>query len=716
MRKFFVRLLIVAVFMIALFGSESSTDVVYLTGGGLLDVAQGKIIPDALVIIDGDTITYAGPRKKFESEPDKTVIDCSGKTILPGLFDAHIHLGGSSSLGYINIDERRKLSAFLYAGVTSFFDLGGVPDWIFALRDAEKLNSLGSPRIFAVGPLFTSPKGHGTEYGVPMAVTPTTEKEAREGVKKLIEAKPECIKIIYEKGSDRFTSLSYELMEAIIDEAHKNDFPVVTHIITFAQAKDALRAGTDGLAHMVTDQEVSEEFLDEMKQKSVFCIPTLTVFESLSGGMLAITEHQDKPLMTNGVSREIIAALVKTKGMPGMNDRLKAWEKSLDFAMRNVKKMSEAGIKLAVGTDAGNPAVFFGPSVHREMELMVEAGISPAEVIEAATRNAAEIVGQGERLGTISEGKLADILIVDGNPLENIQDTQDIFMVIKNGNILDRKDLARKINPPEEAPVEPESDPEASQKIQAVPPPDIDAAVKKKIVEAKGILRKGVNTWDPELMKKARDRLLGLMARGESRNFYPLYYIALCDYRLATYYLTLGQMDKAEPYIKEGQDYLKKAMEVNPDSGELDAFYAYMLGFEIALDPGKAMSLGIQSFQYFGKAFEKSPENPRIHYLKGVSDLYTPEQYGGGADAAIKTLTKSVELFEKEDIQDPVLPSWGKDEAYVFLGMAHNMKGDKDKAAELFKKALEVNPEFMMAKDELEKIKKYPLLLSLKFW
>lgn len=706
MRKFYACLLIVAAFMMPLCCSASGADFIYLTGGGLLDVGQGKVIPDALVIIDGDTIAYAGPGKKVERAPDKTVIDCSGKTILPGLFDAHIHLGGSSSIGYVHVDETRKLCAFLYAGVTSVFDLGGLPDWIFGLRDAEKKNDHGSPRIFAVGPLFTCPKGHGTEYGVPMAVTPTTEKEAREGVKKLIEAEPECIKIIYEKGSERMPSLSYQLMEAIIDEAHKNDFPVVTHIITFEQAKDALKAGTDGLAHMVSDREVSGEFLDEMRQKSVFCIPTLTVFESLSGGMMAITEHQDKPLMTNGVSREIIAALVKTKAMPGMKDRLKAWRESLSYAMKNVKKMSDSGIKLAVGTDAGNPAVFFGPSVHREMELMVEAGISPADAIEAATRNAAEIVGQEERLGTISEGKLADILVVNGNPLENIQDTQDIFMVIKNGKILDRQELAKKINPPEEPAVEPKSVPQASRKTQAVSPPDIDAAVKKKIVEAKAFLRKGVNTWDPELMKKARDRLIGLMARGESGSFYPLYYIALCDYRLATYYLTLGQMDKAEPYIKEGQDYLKKAMEVNPDSGELDAFYAYMLGFEIALDPEKAMSLGIQSFQYFGKAFAKSPENPRVHYLKGVSDLYTPEQYGGGADAAIKTLTKSVELFEKENIQDPVLPSWGKDEAYVFLGMAHNMKGDKERAAELFEKALEVNPEFMMAKDELDKIKK----------
>jgi tetratricopeptide (TPR) repeat protein len=180
----------------------------------------------------------------------------------------------------------------------------------------------------------------------------------------------------------------------------------------------------------------------------------------------------------------------------------------------------------------------------------------------------------------------------------------------------------------------------------------------------------------------------------------------MCDYRLATYYLTLGQLDNAAPYIKDSQDYLKKAMEMNPDFGELDAFYAYMLGFQIALEPENGMSLGFETYKYFGKAFEKSPENPRIHFLKGTSELFTPAEYGGGADTAIKTLVKSIDLFEKENIKDPVLPSWGKDEAYTFLGMAYNQKGDTDKAAEFFRKALEVNPEFQMARDELNKLKK----------
>ena len=706
MKKVFILLLFASLFMILLNGSESTTEFTYLIGGDLLDVTEGEIIPDSLVIIEGDTIIYADPKKTYEISPDKNVIDCSGKTILPGLFDAHIHLGGASTLGYIYIEDARKLNAFLYSGVTSVFDLGAVPDSIFSLRDAEMKNELMSPRIFAVGPVFTSPKGHGTEYGVPMSVTPTTEKEAREAVRKLIEQKPDHIKIIYEKDSERFTSLSYDLMETIIDEAHKHNFPVVTHIITFEHAKDALNAGTDGLAHMVTDQEVTQDFLDEMKKKGVYCIPTLAVFESFSRGMVGIPENLKGPLSEQGISREIIADLAKKMDMPGVNDHLNAWKMTLHFAKINAKKMFDAGIKLAVGTDAGNPAVFHGPSVHREMELMVEAGIPPAEVIKAATANAAEILGKEEKLGTISEGKLADILVIEGNPLDEIQNTQKIFMVIKNGQVLDREELALNINPPENALRQQETKTETTKKETALPISELNSTVKNQIIEAKNLLKKGVNTWDLEQLKKARDILLGLIAKEKDESFYPMYYIALCDYRLATYYLTLAEMDKAGPYIKESQDYLKKAMEQEPEFGELDAFYAYMLGFEIAMNPEKGMSLGFEIYQYFGKAFEKSPKNPRIYFLKGSSELFTPAEYGGGADIAIKTLAKSVDLFEKENIEDPVKPSWGKDEAYTFLGMAYNQKGDQDKAIEFFTKALEINPEFRMAKDELEKIKK----------
>ncbi len=245
-----------------------------------------------------------------------------------------------------------------------------------------------------------------------------------------------------------------------------------------------------------------------------------------------------------------------------------------------------------------------------------------------------------------------------------------------------------------------------SKKAEAAFSPEIDSSLAQKIKDAKELMKKGLDTWDPEPMKKARDGLLGLLVKEKQESLYLLYYIVLCDYRLTNYYFASAEMAKAEAFIKESQKYLEKAMEMALAFGELDALYASMLGFEIALHNEKAMSLGFQIFQYFGKALEKSPENPRIHLLKGLSDLFTPEEYGGGPDVAIKTLNKSVELFEKEDIKDSMKPSWGKDEAYTFLGMAYNQKGESDRAAGLFKKALKTNPEFGLAIEELRKIEK----------
>jgi tetratricopeptide (TPR) repeat protein len=237
------------------------------------------------------------------------------------------------------------------------------------------------------------------------------------------------------------------------------------------------------------------------------------------------------------------------------------------------------------------------------------------------------------------------------------------------------------------------------------PSHQFDPSVVEQIKEAKELLKKGVDTWDPEVMKKARDRFLGLLAKNQQESLYLLYYISLSDFRLINYYMASAEMNKAETYIKESQIYLGKAMNMDAEFGELDALYASLLGFEIALHQEKAMSLGYQIFQYFGKAFEKSPDNPRVQYLKGVSDLFTPEQFGGGPDAAIKSLTQSIELFEKQDIQDPVKPSWGEEEAYTFLGMAYNQKGETEKAKEAFTKALEINPDYGLAKDELRKLK-----------
>jgi len=450
---FILVLTMVLVRVFALPEQEGQTSrTVYLVGGRLIDGTGGETIENSLVIIEGNQIIYAGRNDASVKMSLGKKIDCTGKTILPGLFDSHVHLRAACTLGYIPINVKRKLKGFLYCGVTSIFDLASIEDWIFTLREKGKTDRSLSPHLFAVGPCFTSPEGHGTEYGVPMAVTPTTEEEARLAVRQLAPKKPDYIKIIYEKGSKRFSSLSYELMETIIDEAHRNHLKVVTHISTLEHARDAVKAGTDGLAHMVTDEEVDEVLLQDMKNKNVFCMPTLAVYEALSRLVLD-QEFLRKTLVAKGVCREIMED-VKEKCTPEVfSKNASRRNKRFLMAKSNLKKMAEAGVTIVTGTDAGNPMVFFGPSVHREMELMVEAGLSPLQVITSSTRNAAEILGQNYKTGTIARGKLADILIVKGNPLEDISATQDIFMVIKDGVVLDRTRLAEMINPPARPPV-----------------------------------------------------------------------------------------------------------------------------------------------------------------------------------------------------------------------------------------------------------------------
>jgi len=228
----------------------------------------------------------------------------------------------------------------------------------------------------------------------------------------------------------------------------------------------------------------------------------------------------------------------------------------------------------------------------------------------------------------------------------------------------------------------------------------------KNLEEAKAKLQAGVNSWNLELLRAGRDLFINCFVKEKPENAYLLYYVALADYRLATFYLSSNNKEEAEKYTVEAQKYLEKSMAADPSFGESYAFYAYLLGYEIALHPERAMNLGMASFEYFSKALEREPNNPRINLLKGTSLFYTPEAYGGGADNALEYLKKAVGLFEKEVVTDPLRPSWGKEEAYTFLGMAYGQKKEYEKAREMFRKALEINPDFGLAKTELAALDK----------
>ena len=228
----------------------------------------------------------------------------------------------------------------------------------------------------------------------------------------------------------------------------------------------------------------------------------------------------------------------------------------------------------------------------------------------------------------------------------------------------------------------------------------------QSVVEAKALLKKGVDTGNAETVGKARDLFLNALMKSPENAAVLEYDIALADFRLIVLAMSSSDPAGADRDVVEGERYLESAMRRDPSFGEAFALYGYFLGLETAFHPDRAMTLGMKSYQYFAQAEEKSPADPRVHLLRGGYTLYVPEAYGGGPDRALPFLEKAAGLFDREVAGDPLKPDWGKDELYVYLGLVYKRKNDLGKAREMLTKALTVKPDFGWAKAELAALDK----------
>jgi tetratricopeptide (TPR) repeat protein len=238
------------------------------------------------------------------------------------------------------------------------------------------------------------------------------------------------------------------------------------------------------------------------------------------------------------------------------------------------------------------------------------------------------------------------------------------------------------------------------------PASDQDPAFIQALSAAKAALQVGINRWEADGLQKARDLFIGLLLKQEKPSPYLHYYVALADYRQAAFHLSSGSPAEADRYVTEGEQYLEKTMEAEPEFGEAFSLYGFLLGLEIALHQDRAMILGFKSMASLDQGIEKEPSNPRTHLIKGMYLPYVPEEFGGGVDKAIPYLEKAISLFAGETDIDPIKPSWGRDEAHLHLGMAYKAKGDTEKAKEWLKKALALNPDLGLAKSLLASLEK----------
>lgn len=384
-----------------------------------------EVMASANVVIRDGRIAAVG--SQVEIPADVPSIDGTGKTLLPGLIDAHVHAWG---------DAQRDMLRF---GVTSALDLHGAAERLPALREQRQLLSNASlADLWASGYAITAPGGHGTQYGFPVpTVDATTDIDAFIGER--VAEGAEFIKLIIEDMSaygavQRIPTLTPEQVRQVVAAAHARDRLAVAHVSTQADARVAIDAGSDGLVHVFSDAVTDEAFVASMVEHKAFIVPTLAVIASTAGsgeGKALVSDPRIQPLLTTEQTGTL------SSGFGGAHSTASHPER-LQRAIESVRRLHAAGVDILAGSDAPNPGTAHGASLHHELELLVRAGLSPAQALAAATSLPAKHFDLAER-GRISPGMRADLVLVEGNPLDDITATRAIVTVWKNGHRVQRQ-------------------------------------------------------------------------------------------------------------------------------------------------------------------------------------------------------------------------------------------------------------------------------------
>lgn len=377
-----------------------------------------QLLESTTVLVEDGIITAVGTDVPLPAEAE--VIDGTGQTLLPGLIDAHQH-----------VFTPEALEQNLVFGVTTVLDMFTVPGFASAMR-AEQEAGTASYRadLFSAGVLATAPHGHGTQFGVEVAGL-TDPAQAPDWVAERLAEGSDYIKVVIETGEEmgyEIPSLDQELAAAVTAAAHAEGLLVLTHVQTLEAARAALEAGTDGLAHIFTDEVADASFVEAAATAGLFVVPTLTVFQSLPEGTPDTATMEDPYLQPYLLPLDLQNLSQPFAGFPQL---------SAAAGLESVRLLHEAGVPVLAGTDAMNPGTTYGASLHRELELLVEAGLSPAEALAAATSATAELFGLTDR-GFIREGLRADLLLVEGDPVTDILATRRIIGVWKDGEPADR--------------------------------------------------------------------------------------------------------------------------------------------------------------------------------------------------------------------------------------------------------------------------------------
>src|ERR1700746_2903522 len=442
-----------------------------LVGATVINPGDGKVLPNGTVVINGDKIERVSMGKQDAAALGKQ-ITCVGKFILPGYIDTHIHFFQSADLftrpdgadfnsvrpykdevAWIKSHLDDVFARYIRCGITSVVDVGG-PMWNFEVR--KKANATQkAPRVAVAGPLISSVSREKLDLGDPPIVKIDNPDQAREFVRKLAAQKPDLVKIWYIVDKDHPVEAFRPTVRATVEESHAHKIRVAVHATELETARAAVEEGADVLVHSVIDKPIDEAFVKLLKDRHIILCPTLVVFERYGrrfSHKLNLTPEEQE-----WGNPDVIASLDVTKiPQDKLPDRVKAAladpkaamdriNKVYEVALPNLKKLEDAGVTIAAGTDAGNVGTIHGPALFREFQLMKEAGLTNMQILQCATANAAKLLGgdTGAHIGKIDNGYFADLVILKSNPVDDIANASDIDTVIKNGVVYPADSILR---------------------------------------------------------------------------------------------------------------------------------------------------------------------------------------------------------------------------------------------------------------------------------
>ena len=428
-----------------------------IVGATVID-PSGAITPDATVLIQGNRIQEVGPRARVKVPEGTTVMDATGKFVVPGLIDAHVHFfqsGGlytrpdiydlTAKLSYAEEQRVNKarldetFARFLRSGVTGVVDVGG-PFWNFDVRDRAQRSAL-APRVAVTGPLISTVSREALDLGDPPIIRAATPEEARALVRREAARKPDFIKVWFVVSKEEPVEKGTPIVQAVAEEAHSLGLRVAVHAFDLAAAKAALSAGADILVHSVIDVEVDDAFLQLARARKAVYVPTMIVREDYfrtASGQFAFTFEELAWGDPWAVGSLLDLAHLPEDQLPArLKDRRGEPIAPNPVLARNLLKVFQAGIPVAMGTDSGNIGTLHGASVFREMAEMEAAGLTPLEVLRTATAGGALVMGRAGELGRVSEGALADLLVLDADPRLSTRNLARIHRLVRDGHILD---------------------------------------------------------------------------------------------------------------------------------------------------------------------------------------------------------------------------------------------------------------------------------------